>query len=237
MRLNRPIALTVLAAAMTVAMPSTPVTAILSPATAEIGVPKDGTMEFAVFRKGEQIGTHKLTFEEKGDRLQVHVDVNLKVQVMFMTVYRYQHEATETWAGDRMIAFESSTRQNGKKWDVAAHVAADDKLVVQANDQRRTLPDTLPPTSYWRPEMMETSRWFNTQFGSSIDVNVAPKGTEQVESVGKPVSAHRYKVTGVVAETGKPVDLDLWYADNGELVKMQFIAAADGSLIEFQRIS
>jgi hypothetical protein len=85
--------------------------------------------------------------------------------------------------------------------------------------------------------MMETSRWFNTQFGSSIDVNVAPKGTEQVESVGKPVSAHRYKVTGVVAETGKPVDLDLWYADNGELVKMQFIAAADGSLIEFQRIS
>ena len=237
MRLNRPIALTVLAAAMTVAMPSTSVTAILSPATAEIGVPKDGTIEFAVFRKGEQIGTHKLTFEEKGDRLQVHVDVNLKVQVLFMTVYRYKHESTEVWAGNRMVAFESSTQQNGKAWEVAAHLAGDDKLVVNANDQQRTLPDSLPPTSYWRPEMMETSRWFNTQFGSSIDVNVAPKGTEQVESVGKPVSAHRYKVTGVVAETGKPVDLDLWYADNGELVKMQFIAAADGSLIEFQRIS
>jgi hypothetical protein len=237
MRLKSPIALTVLATLMTVAVPSTPGMAILSPATAEIGVPKDGTIEFAVYRKGEQIGSHKLTFQEKGDRLQVHVDVNLKVQVLFMTVYRYKHESTELWSGDRMVAFESSTRQNGKAWEVAAHLTGDDKLVVSANDQQRTLPDSLPPTSYWRPEMMQTSRWFNTQFGSPIDVQIEPRGSEQVQSVGKPVSAHRYKVTGVVAETGKPVDLDLWYADNGELVRMQFIAVADGSLIEFERIS
>ena len=235
MRLTAPIAMAMIAAAMVASSPST--TASLSPATAEAGVPRDGTIEFQVLRKGEQIGTHKLRFEEKGDRLQVEVNADLKVQVLFVTVYRYRHEATELWASDRMVAFESATQQNGKKWSVDAHVAGDDKLLVKANDQQRFLPDTLPPTSYWRPEMMQTSRWFNTQFGSPIDVNIEPRGVEQVESVGAMVTAHRYKVTGVVAETGKPVDLDLWYAENGELVKMQFIAVADGSLIEFKRVS
>lgn len=233
MRLTAPAATALTAAAMALAAPSS--TASLNPAKA--GVPQDGSIEFQVFRKGEQIGTHRLHFETRGDRLQVDVDADLKVQVLFVTVYRYNHHSTELWAGDRMVAFESATKQNGKKWEVDAHVAGDDKLLVKTNDQQRFVPDTLPPTSYWRPEMMQTSRWFNTQFGSPIDVNIAPRGTEQIASVGKTVNAHRYNITGVIAETGKPVNLDLWYGDNGELVKMQFVAVADGSLIEFERTS
>lgn len=235
MRLKAPIATTLIAAAMAVAAPST--TANLNPPATEAGVPQDGSIEFAVFRKGERIGTHKIDFRARDDRLQVEVSAALKVQMLFVTVYRYNHQSTELWAGDRMVTFESATRQNGKEWVVDAHVAGDDKLVVKANDQRRVLPDSLPPTSYWRPEMMATSRWFNTQYGSPIDVNIAPMGVERVESVGASVTAHRYKITGVIAETGKPVDLDLWYGDSGELVKMQFVAVADGSLIEFNRIS
>ncbi|MEN3975501.1 DUF6134 family protein [Emcibacter sp. SYSU 3D8] len=235
MRLRTSIATTLIAATMAVAAPST--TANLGPATAGAGVPQHGKIEFAVFRKGTQIGTHKIGFQAKGGRLQVEVDADLKVQMLFVTVYRYRHEATEHWAGDRMVAFESATKQNGKQWVVDAHVAGEDKLLVKTNDQQRMLPDTLPPTSYWKPDMMATSRWFNTQYGSPIDVNIAPMGIEQVESVGATVTAHRYKVTGVVAETGKPIDLDLWYGENGELVKMQFIAVADGSLIDFSRTS
>jgi hypothetical protein len=235
MYLKAPITMLLMTAAMAVAAPTS--TASLNPLGVQPGVPRDGTIHFAVFRKGEQIGTHKLAFQEKGDRLQVTVDADLKVQLVFVTVYRYRHQATELWAGDRMVAFESATRQNGKQWTVDAHVAGDDTLLVKSNDQQRVLPDTLPPTSYWRPEMMGTSRWFNTQFGSPIDVNIDPRGVEQVEAVGKSVTAHRYKVTGVVAETGKPVDLDLWYGENGELVKLQFVAVADGSLIEFKRVS
>ncbi len=234
MRLRAPFATSLIAAAMTVAAPST--ASLNSPAT-EAGVPQDGSIEFAVFRKGAQIGTHKIGFRAKDDRLQVEVSSALKVEMVFVTVYRYKHQATELWSGDRMVAFESATKQNGKEWVVDAHVAGDDKLVVKANDQQRVLPDTLPPTSYWRPEMMATSRWFNTQYGSPIDVNIVPVGVEQVEAVGATVAAHRYKVTGVIAETGKPVNLDLWYGETGELVKMQFVAAADGSLIEFNRIS
>lgn len=233
MHLTAPVATAVIAAAMAAAAPSS--TASLGPS--EVGVPQDGSIEFQVFRKGEQIGTHALHFQDKGDRLQVEVEADLKVEMLFVTVYRYKHKATELWSGDRMVAFESATKQNCKAWTVGAHVAGDDRLLVKTNDQQRFVPDTLPPTSYWRPEMMQTSRWFNTQFGSPIDVHIEPRGTEQIESVGETVTAHRYNCTGVIAETGKPVNLDLWYGENGELVKMQFIAAADGSLIEFKRTS
>jgi hypothetical protein len=235
MRMIRPVTLTLLAVGLAgQPAPAAPSSAEIGPGLSSDGVPSDGVIEFAVFRKGDRIGTHRLTFEETGDRLRVHVDVSLKVEMLFVTVYRYRHESTETWLGDRMVAFRSETRQNGKHWEVAAHHGGE-HLVIQAGDQQRLLPDTLLPTSYWKPEMVAHSRWFNTQFGSPIDVDVAPRGTEPVEAAGRVVAASRYKVTGVVAETGKPVDLDLWYAD-GELVKMQFVAVADGSLIEFQRV-
>ncbi len=55
-------------------------------------------------------------------------------------------------------------------------------------------------------------------------------------AAGRMLAAQRFKITGTVTETGKPIDLDLWYADNGELVKMHSIADSDGSLIEFDRI-
>ncbi|MBI1179410.1 MAG: hypothetical protein GC201_02560 [Alphaproteobacteria bacterium] len=232
MRLTRPVVLALLACVVTVG-PAVTKTAPLS----EPGVPGDGTMEFAVYRKGDRIGTHRLTFQREGQRLKVHVDVSLKVKVLFMTVYRYRHESTEVWSGDHLVSFESETKQNGKQWEVAAHAAADDRLVVRTNDHRHVLPDTLFPTSYWNPQMMQQSVWFNTQYGSALDVDVAPEGADRVEAMGHMVEAQRYKVTGVIPETGKPVNLDLWYGDNGELVKLQFVAVADGSVIDYERLS
>jgi hypothetical protein len=209
------------------AMPATP---------PDAGIPPDGQMEFAVYRKGDQIGTHRLTFIEKGEKLEVHVDVELKVKVLFLTVYRYEHESTEVWNGDRLISFNSQTHQNGKDWQVSAHENAD-QLVVKTGEAQRELPEALYPTSYWNPEMMNQSVWFNTQYGSLIDVNVEPAGNDRVEALGRTVEASRYKVTGVIPETGKPVDMDLWYGQNGELMKLQFIAVKDGSIIEYQRVS
>ena len=86
MRLKAPIATILIAAAMAVAAPST---ASLNPPAAGAGVPRDGSIEFAVFRKGEQIGTHKIGFQEKDNRLQVEVSAELKVQMLFVTVYRH----------------------------------------------------------------------------------------------------------------------------------------------------
>ncbi|MEN3951461.1 DUF6134 family protein [Iodidimonas sp. SYSU 1G8] len=207
-----------------------------APSPAIDGVPKGGVLEFAVSRKNEPIGTATLTFADKGEDLQVQVDVNLKVKLLFLTVYSYRHQATETWSDDRLVAFDSTTQENGKSWQVDAHAEDDGTLSVNANGKQGSVPDTLPPTSYWNPTMIGQSRWFNSQFGTAGDVAVRTLGRETVESAGRMLAAQRFKITGTVTETGKPIDLDLWYADNGELVKMHSIADSDGSLIEFDRI-
>ena len=199
------------------------------------GIPDSGTIEFAVYRKGDKIGRHTLTFTEKADKLTVDVDVALKVRLLFVTVYRYEHTSTEVWDQGKLTSLESETRQNGKEWFVKAECDTT-QMQVMANDGASVVDGSLFPTTYWNVASLETPRWFNTQFGSPLDVNVSPLGPDVVQAAGQPVEALRYNVTGFIAETQKPVNMDLWYGANGQLVKLQF-AAADGSLIEYKRTS
>ena len=152
-----------------------------------------------------------------------------------MTVYRYEHTSTEVWDQGKLTSLESETRQNGKEWFVKAECDTT-QMQVMANDGASVVDGSLFPTTYWNVASLETPRWFNTQFGSPLDVNVSPLGPDVVQAAGQPVEALRYNVTGFIAETQKPVNMDLWYGANGQLVKLQF-AAADGSLIEYKRTS
>ncbi|MBI1181120.1 MAG: hypothetical protein GC201_11220 [Alphaproteobacteria bacterium] len=200
------------------------------------GVPPSGAMDFTVSRKGDQMGTASLTFTRRDGLLEVRAAVDLTVRLLFVTVYRYHHESTEVWSGDHLVSLDSRTRENGRRWQVTARAGKDGQLRVDAGGTTRILPDTLPPTSYWRPSTVQHARWLNSQFGSPSDVTVTPLGQDSVDVAGGMVDAAHYKVRGRVAETGKPIDLDLWYAGNGELVRIRSVADSDGSLLEFHRI-
>ena len=198
----------------------------------ETVIPENGVIEFNVYRKGDRIGTHTLTFTKENDQLTVNVDVNFKVRFLFVTVYRYEHEAQEIWRGGQLESFTSETVQNGKEWFVNARWNAE-QMVVEAKEGTRVLDEFLFPTSYWNVASLNTPRWFNTQFGSPIDVTVLPMGAEMVDAAGQQVEATRYNISAMIEETQKPVDV--WYDSNGELMKLQF-AAEDGSLIEYKRV-
>ena len=199
------------------------------------GIPESGKIEFAVYRKGDKIGRHTLTFTEEADELIVDVNVNLKVRLLFITVYRFEHKAKEVWNGGHLTSFVSETKQNGNEWyiDAACH---SEKMIVNSNEGQHVVSESLFPSTYWNVASLDVSRWLNTQFGSPVDVNISAVGYETVTAIGKPMETLRYKVTGMIAETQRPVNLDLWYGDDGELMKLQF-HAADGSLIEYRRTS
>lgn len=80
-------------------------------------------LEFTVVRNGSEIGTHTVSVVSSGPETRVDVATNIAVKVAFVTVYRFVHEAKELWNGDRLVALNSITNDDGTK----------PKLVVQAN--------------------------------------------------------------------------------------------------------
>lgn len=167
--------------------------------------PASGDLAFDVFRGDAVMGRHVLRFTPEADgRLTVSVEIDLAVAFGPITVYRYTHRNTESWAGGRLVAIRTRTDDDGTSYEVDGR-AEGDGFVVQGADGRVEAPADVIPTSYWHPETPARPRWLDTQRGRLLDVAVADRGAvERPAPGGGTIDARAYDVTGDLTMT-------LWY--------------------------
>ena len=177
-------------------------------------VPPSNRFAFSVWRKGSQIGEHRLTFREDGDQLIVDVDINLEVSFGFVTLFRYTHHNTEVWQGDRLLSLDSETHDDGDDYKLSVRQNGD-VLDVDGFSGRFQVPADTLSSSYWNPETIYRSNILDTQRGFLMDLDTEWLGEETVESGTGPVAANRYRVTG-------DLTMDIWYSDAGQWVKLDF---------------
>ena len=203
--------------------------------------PYPPVVTFAVFRNGENIGRHVISFQQKGDTRTVAIDVDITVRALGVQAYHYAHHSTEVWAGDQLQSLKSTTEDNGRKFSVAAqHAGANLKVEhtstgpvaaaaydgFQAPDiSRETLPANTMPTSQWNMRQVNETTLLNTQYGTPAHVTVVKGPRDKVQTSKGSVEATRYTYTG-------DLRMDLWYDDQGRWVRGLFVAF-DGSAVEY----
>lgn len=213
-------------------------------ATAANEFPYGRTLAFAIYRNGQEIGHHRLLFQNEGANRTVTVAIELAVKALGVTAYRYVHNSHEVWQGNALQALDARTEDNGKKFAVRAKRAANglmvereaapDPVPAAANDQglqlpeigRELLPANILPTSNWNVGQVGQSVLLNTQYGTRSHAKITPMGRESVKTAtGATVEAMRYHYTG-------DIRMDQWFDDRGRWVKATF-QAFDGSTIEY----
>ena len=206
--------------------------------------PYGQTLAFNVFRNGQEIGRHTLTFESDGPNRIVTVAINFGVKAMGITAYRYVHSDREVWNGDALQALDSQTDDNGKKYKVhvqrgakgltverqapadAINASTADQGLQPPSIEHELLPADILPTSHWNIAQVKRSVLLNTQYGTQARVQVTPMGREPVKTAtGATIEATRYHYTG-------DIRMDQWFDDRGRWVKGMF-AAPDGSTIDY----
>jgi hypothetical protein len=195
----------------------------LSPLAALAEEPTVDGIRFLVFRNGSEIGSHVLRFERDGERTVVTIEIELVVRLAFIPLYRYRHRNREVWDGDRLVAIDTETDDDGVRHRVRGEADGRD-LVVEGDEGRLRLPGDILPTSYWRKEMVERRQWLDTQHGRVAEGEVEALGSETIEAGGSEVSAERFAIRG-------DLELDVWYAD-GVWSRLSF-AGPDGSTIAY----
>lgn len=172
-------------------------------------VPASGRLTFDVMRKGKDIGDMAIRFNRKGDAVAValETDVKVKVPILGMSAYVFRQSSRETWQGNRLVALQSATNDNG-------------------TDQSINLgPSAVLPASLWNADIVKASKLVNTIDGKTMTVSVQAVGAETVTTASGGVPATHYRISG-------GLERDLWFDADNRLVHVAF-TAEDGSQIDY----
>lgn len=196
------------------------VTASLPPGLAEAG-----DKRFAIFRNGEEIGSHLIAVRSGDDATEIRTEIDIRVTFAFLTLYDYSHRATEIWRGGQLVSLRAKTDNDGKPEFVDLEGGADG-FTGTSSEGRLDLPPSVGFTSYWNLAYLKAGQWLDTQDGKLLSMDIEPHGTETIDLRGNSVPAERYH-----AKVDDGTEVDLWYAADG-LVRMRF-RAFDGSILDY----
>lgn len=200
-----------------------------TPAAARTGGwPATGRLAFEVWRGKQRIGRHSLEFRGDDQDFTVAIDAEMVVKLGPVPVFRYRHQATESWRGGRFAELHSTTGSNGKREAIDA-VRSSEGVVIRtlAGKTLSAVPGSLPLTHWNREALLQPL--FNPQTGAVVRKAVSRQDAQSVALAdARTIPASRYTLTG----DAQIVD---WYDGAGVWAGLRG-RAEDGSYIEYRRL-
>ncbi len=186
--------------------------------------PRDGRLQFAVFRNGAHIGEQDVVFSRAEGAQKVTSAVAMSVHLGPVPILRYEHHAIEQWREGRFERLETRTSTNGKAENLtAAH--EDNSLRIETTAGVVRAPDAAAPLTHWNAEAMR-GPLFNPQTGKMLKVICVRHLGDRLPP---PLSgaATRWAVTG-------EAQIEDWYDEDGVWTALRG-RLPDHSLLEYRR--
>ena len=170
--------------------------------------------EFQVFLDDTAIGHHHFVVNDTGAERELTTDARFEVKLLFISAYRYVHDASELWRGNCLASLNARTDDNGKQSAVRADQQGERVNIVSPRG-REALDGCIMSFAYWNPQILRQTRLLNSQTGQYEAVTIAELGEEKITVRGAPVQAKRYRISG----TKNPIDL--WYGTDNSWLALQ----------------
>ena len=184
----------------------------------------DTQTTYSIYRKGKNIGQHKLSITAISNRVEVAVDSRITVRILKIPVFKFSYLSKEHWEDDQLVKVSSTTTTN-KEAETATLQNKNGKSEITYNNAPSTTALLQYPTNHWNMGAVEQSSVFNTVKGVKSDVNVKVVGKERLRIGGKQLDTTHYAYSGdIIAET--------WYDKNQRWVKLAFLGS-DGNQITY----
>jgi hypothetical protein len=189
--------------------------------------PPGGRLLFEIWRNGQKIGTHQVTFHGGPDDLQVDTDAHMLIKLGPLPVFNYRFRSTERWRAGRFVELESHSTTNGKIEQVRTH-RTEGGLTLDLGARTLSIPSDAAPLSHWNPKAFGAPL-FNPQTGELLKVSVH-RGEDPAFALptGKTIRTTSYTLAGTA-------DLTDWYDPAGVWTGLKG-KVKDGSYIEYRRV-
>lgn len=190
------------------------------------GVAAQQEWRFRVFLDEKEIGYHDFVVEQAGNRLTLQSEASFEYRLMFLKLYGYTHENTETWNDGCLTAIESRTDANGKSYAVSGKLRGN-TFILNGADGKVELPPCNMTFAYWNPAFLQQDRLINTQNGEVLEVEVSEAERVKIEVRGELQPALRYQL-----DAGE-MRIELWYSENNEWLALE-TAARGGKRLRYE---
>ena len=184
-------------------------------------------VRFEVWRNDERIGTHAVSFQGDDQNFVAMGDVEMLVKLGPFPLFRYRHQARETWRGGRFAELATETVANGQRTQVHA-VASAGAVVIETGDGRRSqAPASAHPLTHWNAAALK-GPLFNPQTGAALRVRVSSRFSPTMPLPdGRTEPATRYDLSGAATISDWYDVASRWTSLRGK--------APDGSVLVYRR--
>jgi len=187
------------------------------------------SLNFTVYRDEAPIGYHKFDFRPRGDKLEVEIDVDLEIKLLFVTAFKFTHVASEVWENGRLLQMESETDDDGDSYKLKLRRLGD-RMLVEVNGERKLAPGDILPSNLWNRAILTEDKILHPIVGRVLPLKVMPLGMRDIEiGIRKSILAEGFRIDG-----GGEFQRELWYSPDGRLVEVGFDAPKDGSRILYR---
>jgi hypothetical protein len=188
------------------------------------GVPEGRVLAFDIMRNGEAIGTHTYHFKKSTDRTEVWIKTYIDFRLLFIPIYKFEHESREVWRDGRLTSLESNTNENGTPVKLEIHRDKNSLLVV-AKDGNLYVDREIIPASLWNHLLLNRNKTLTTVSGNLKTFQVEYVGEENIDLRGQQTTTQHFRLIG-------EFERDLWYDNTDVLVGVRF-EADDGSTVAY----
>ncbi len=182
----------------------------------------DGVEKFAfdVWLDSRRIGEHTFTLAREDDGLQVDSEARYRVKLGFVTLFRYDHNATEQWHDGCIERLEARTLVDGERVAVVAERPSNngnDGLLLHREGDGDTgqvaVDGCLATYAYWDRERMQGGRLLNPQTGQVAPATLSALGPLPLPGGGEPAQAFALQTPDA--------EIKLWYGAGDEWLALQ----------------
>ena len=146
---------------------------------------------------------------------------------MFISVYRFEHDAHEIWKDGTLQELRAITNDNGESFDVVVWPQASG-LLLNVNGEEHDVGRGVVSSSLWCQDMVRSGQMIDPTNGEVMSVKVSAAKWVQVTVRGVTIRAQKFVMTG-------DLERELWYDSTGMLVKVRF-SGEDGSELQFRML-
>ena len=182
---------------------------------------KFNKIEMEVLKDGKVIGYNYYFFKKDSDTMTVTNQLKFTVKILGATIFEIEGYGEEIYVKDKLVSFNSKTRQNDKDKYVML------KLNNQTNEYdikgssyngKASLENVIG--NWWSHKVLQTNTQISPISGSIKEQVVTFIGKEKLELYGKSFDVEHFKLTSkdMSLPKDKRLNFDIWFDKKNSLI-------------------
>ena len=182
---------------------------------------KFNKIEMEILKDGEVIGYNYYFFNKEKNKTTVTNQIKFTVKLFGATIFEIEGYGEEKYIKDKLISFNSKTRQNNKNKYVNLKLDEQKNIFnIKGSSYSGKASTDNVVGNWWSHKILQTNSQISPVSGSIKEQVVTFIGKEKLELYGKSYDVDHFKLTSkdMSIPKDKRLDFDIWFNKKNTLI-------------------